>query len=120
MKVPPKVPLHEISSIHFGNKNWKEFTVLTEINALSRQGQILKMKGALSDDHDTKQNSNNALFELKKKILDKIKEYSELEDTGEEAEVKFAYVVFRSMEGKARFCHAYKYDFSIPFGLKTY
>jgi hypothetical protein len=43
-----------------------------------------------------------------------------LEDTGEDAEVKFAYVVFRSMEGKARFCKAYKYDMSIPLGLKTY
>ena len=51
------------------------------------------------------------IFELKKQIKVLIKEYSELEDTGEEAEVKFAYVVFRSMEGKARLCKAYDPSF---------
>jgi hypothetical protein len=34
--------------------------------------------------------------------MDMIKKYSDLEETGEEADVKIAYIVFRSMEGKAR------------------
>ena len=47
--------------------------------------------------------------ELKNKIIEKIKDYADLEDTGENADVKFAYVVFRSMEGKARLVNAYNY-----------
>lgn len=46
---------------------------------------------------------------LTEKIVAKINAYAELTGTGEHAEVKFAYVVFRSMEGKARLCDAYHY-----------
>jgi hypothetical protein len=59
------------------------------------------------------------IFELKKQIKVLIKEYSELEDTGEEAEVKFAYVVFRSMEGKARLCKAYDAPYFFSSFLKS-
>jgi hypothetical protein len=36
-----------------------------------------------------------------------IQAYSDLEETGEEADVMFAYIVFRSMEGKARLIDFY-------------
>ena len=59
------------------------------------------------------------VFGLKKEIKELIKQYSELEDTGEEAEVKFAYVVFRSMEGKGRLCDLYHAPYFFSNWLKN-
>jgi len=43
-------------------------------------------------------------------IKNKVKEYVYLEIAGNEAECKSAYVVFQSMEGRARFLRTYNYN----------
>jgi hypothetical protein len=44
-----------------------------------------------------------------------VQEYGKSEETGEEADVKFAYIVFRSMEGKARLTQCYAGKSHIKF-----
>jgi len=70
-----------------------------------------QQRAAKAGDEATGAKCQAEITALTEKIVASINAYAELTGTGEHAEVKFAYVVFRSMEGKARLCEAYNYPY---------